>query len=283
MHPVAHRRWPNSQNRIASPGADDVGIARSAVRRGWPPLAFLGILIAAWEAWVRLANVDPAVLAPPTDVARALVATSATLTRHAGTTLAETAIGLIIGVLVGVGVATLVAASSGVRRTVEPLLVALQTIPPIVLAPILVLALGFGWAPRIVVVVLIVFFPVAIAAAGAFATVDVERVDLIRSLGGTRTDVLRRVTFPGALPAIFDGIRISAAYSVAGAAIAEQIGGARSGLGLYIVRSQRSFRADQVIAGVVVIAGLSLLIYALVTVAASRATPWLAKTPTETT
>ena len=258
-----------------------MGIARNAVRRSWPPLALLVVLIAAWEAWVRLANVDPAVLAPPTDVARALVATSATLGRHAGTTLAETAIGLIIGVLVGVGVATLVAASSGVRRTVEPLLVALQTIPPIVLAPILVLALGFGWAPRIVVVVLIVFFPVAIAAAGAFATVDAERVDLIRSLGGSRTDVLRHVTFPGALPAIFDGIRISAAYSVAGAAIAEQIGGARSGLGLYIVRSQRSFRPDQVVAGVVVIAGLSLLIYALVTVAASRATPWLVKTTME--
>ena len=93
--------------------------------------------------------------------------------------------------------------------------------------------------------------------------------------------VLRHVTLPGALPAIFDGIRISAAYSVAGAAIAEQIGGARSGLGLYIARSQRSFRPDQVIAGVVVIAALSLVIYALVTVAARRATPWLAHTAEE--
>ena len=240
-------------------------------------------MIGIWETWVRLADIDPAVLAPPSRVARALVDTAETLAHHAATTLAETAIGLVIGTLVGVGIAALVSASWHVRSAVEPLLVVLQTIPAIVLAPVLVLALGFGWTPRIVVVVLIVFFPVAIAATGAFLTVDADRVDLVRSLGGTRADVLRHVTLPGALPAIFDGIRISAAYSVAGAAIAEQIGGARSGLGLYIARSQRSFRPDQVIAGVVVIAALSLVIYALVTVAARRVTPWRAHTTKELT
>lgn len=253
-----------------------MGILRTVVSRAGPPVALLAVLIGIWEAWVRLAGIDAAVLAPPSRVARALVNTSGTLAHHAATTLAETAIGLVIGALVGVAVAALVSASSRVRRAVEPLLVVLQTIPAIVLAPVLVLALGFGWAPRIVVVVLIVFFPVAIAATGAFLAVDADRVDLVRSLGGTRVDVLRHVTLPGALPAIFDGIRISAAYSVAGAAIAEQIGGARSGLGLYIARSQRSFRPDQVIAGVVVIAALSLAIYALVTVTARRVTPWLA-------
>ncbi len=256
-------------------------IARHLVRRAGPPVALLAVLIGVWELWVRLAGIDSAVLAPPSRVARALVDTSDALARHAATTLAETAIGLMIGTLVGVGVAALISASPRSRRTVEPLLVVLQTIPPIVLAPILVLALGFGWAPRIVVVVLIVFFPVAIAAAGAFLAVDADRVDLVRSLGGSRMDVLRHVTLPGALPAIFDGVRISAAYSVAGAAIAEQIGGARSGLGLFIVRSQRSFRPDQVIAGVVVIAVLSLVIYALVTVAARHAMPWLARSSKE--
>jgi ABC-type nitrate/sulfonate/bicarbonate transport system permease component len=125
-----------------------------------------------------------------------------------------------------------------------------------------------------VVVALIVLFPVAIAAAGAFRSADPGRVELVRSFGGSRWDVIRHVTVPGAVPAIFDGLRISAAYSVAGAAIAEQIGGARSGLGLYIARSQRSFRADQVLAGVVMIAVLSLLVYAAVGLAARRAAPW---------
>lgn len=256
-------------------------VLHTVIRRGGPPITLLAVLLGVWEAWIRLADVDPSVLAPPSRVARALVDTSGTLTHHAATTLAETAIGLVIGALVGVAIAALVNVSSHIRRAVEPLLVVLQTVPAIVLAPVLVLALGFGWAPRIVVVVLIVFFPVAIAAAGAFAAVDPDRLDLVRSLGGSRWDVLRHVTLPGALPGIFDGVRISAAYSVAGAAIAEQIGGARSGLGLYIVRSQRSFRADQVLAGVVVIAVLSLGIYTLVTILARRATPWLSHTTKE--
>lgn len=266
-HTIGHRPpergWHQPRRSLAA-----------AAGRVAPPVAVIAVLIVIWEVWVRWADIDPAVIAPPSRVAQALAATSDALVGHAATTLAETAIGLVIGAVVGVLVAVAIDHSPRVRRALEPLLVVLQTIPPIVLAPVLVLALGFGWAPRIVVVVLIVFFPVAIAAAGAFRAADPERIDLIRSLDGSRRDVVRYITLPGALPAIFDGIRISAAYSVAGAAIAEQIGGARSGLGLYISRSQRSFRADQVIAGVVVIAALSLLIYALIGYAARRAHPW---------
>lgn len=253
-----------------------MNVIRAALARAWPPSAVLGGLIGAWEAWVRLADVDPSVIAPPSAVARALANNAGTLTHHAATTLGETAIGLVIGAVLGLVVAWAISSSQLTRRAVEPLLVVVQTIPAIVLAPVLVLAFGFGWTPRVIVVVLIVFFPVAIAAAGAFMSVDPDRVDLVRAFGGSRFDVVRHVTLPGALPAIFDGLRISAAYAVAGAAIAEQIGGARSGLGLSITRSQRNFRADQVIAGVVVIALLSLALYALITLVAHRVTPWRA-------
>ena len=248
--------------------------ARHIASRVMPPAIVVAVLVGVWEAWVRLADVDPAVLAPPSRVAAALVETRGVLLDHTATTLAETAIGLAVGAAVGVLIALLIASVPIARRAVEPLLVVLQTIPPIVLAPILVLSLGFGWAPRIVVVVLTVFFPVAVAATGALLGADRDRVDLVRSFGGTHLDVLRHITFPGAIPATFDGLRVSAAYAVAAAAIAEQIGGARSGLGLYIARSQRSFRADQVLAGVVVIAALSLFVYGLVSVCATRATPW---------
>lgn len=251
-----------------------MGIHRRILRGVGPPAVLLAALVAIWEAWVRLAGVDPSVLAPPSRVAQAIAGNTEPLLHHAATTLGETAVGLVLGAVFGVVVAVLIAAVPLARRAVEPLLVTLQTVPPIVLAPILVLALGFGWTPRIVVVVLIVFFPVAIATAGAFLTADPDRVDLIRSFGGSEIQVFRHVRLPGAIPALFDGLRISAAYSVAGAAIAEQIGGARSGLGLFIARSQRSFRPDQVIAGVVVIAALSLVVYALVSLIARFATPW---------
>lgn len=239
-----------------------------------PPLALLALLVAAWEAWVRIAGIDPSVIPAPTRVAAALRDQAGPLYENSLTTLAETLIGLGLGALLGLVVAIVIAGSRLARSAVEPLLVVLQTVPPIVLAPILVLALGFGWAPRIAVVTAIVFFPVAIAAAGAFVSADPSRIDLMRSFGASRRDVLRHVTLPGAVPAIFDGVRISAAYAVAGAAISEQIGGAEGGLGLFIVRSQRSFRADQVVAAVVVIAALSVVIYAVVGLLARKAAPW---------
>lgn len=250
-------------------------------KRVAPPSVLLILVLGAWETWVRIAGIDRAVFASPSAVARALGAQADALVPHAATTLAETAIGLLLGALIGLIIATILASWQLARSAVEPLLVALQTVPAVVLAPILVLAFGFGWAPRIVVVIGVVFFPVAIAATGAFRAVDPDRVDLIRALGGSRLDVLRHVTLPGSLPAIFDGLRISAAYALGSAAVAEQIGGAQSGLGLFIARSQRNFRSDQVLAGVVVIALLSLVIYGLVSLAARRATPWMATTTLE--
>jgi len=143
-----------------------------------------------------------------------------------------------------------------------------------VLAPLLVLALGFGWAPRIVVVVGVVLFPVAIAASGAFRSVDPARREMVRAFGATRWQELRTLTIPGSVPAIIDGLRISAAYAVGAAAVAEQIGGAQGGVGLFISRSQRSFRTDQIIAGVVVIAVLSLIVYAIVDLLGRLLAPW---------
>jgi ABC-type nitrate/sulfonate/bicarbonate transport system permease component len=254
------------------------GSVLAGIRAAGPAVVLLVILITIWEAWIRVGHIDPAVLAAPSDVVHAFLRSWRSLPGHIATTLSETGIGLVLGVVLGVLVAATLTASDLARRAVEPLLIVLQTIPPLVLAPILVLALGFGQAPRIVVVVLIVFFPVAIATAGAVRATDPDRIDLVRSMGATRGQVLRYVTLPGAVPAMFDGVRISAAYAVAGAAIAEQIGGATSGIGLYIERSRRAYLADQVIAGVVVIAVLSLVVYGLVAVAARRAAPWASHT-----
>ncbi len=249
-------------------------MSRRGVARVGAPAGLVAVLIGVWELWVRLGGVDPAVFPAPSAVARALASQATALVGHAGTTLAETGIGLVLGILMGLGVAALIAGWPLARAGLEPLLVGLQTIPAVVLAPILVLLLGFGWGPRIVVVIGVVFFPVAIAAAGAFTTTDRARLELVRAFGATPWQVFRTVVLPGSLPAIFDGIRISAAYALGSAAVAEQIGGAQSGIGLFISRAQRNFRPDYVLAGVVVIAALSLVIYALVGTVAHLLTPW---------
>ena len=137
----------------------------------------------------------------------------------------------------------------------QPLLVVSQTIPVQVLAPLLVLWFGFGLAPKVVVVALVVFFPVAVATAAGLQGVDVELIELVRSYGATALGVLLRMVIDARrrCPGLFAGLRISLTYAVAGAVIGESVG-ATAGLGLFIIRSQRAFRYDQVFVGVVVVA-----------------------------
>jgi ABC-type nitrate/sulfonate/bicarbonate transport system permease component len=192
---------------------------------------------------------------------------------HARTTVAETALGVVLGALLGVALAVAIASSAPVRRVLEPLLVASQTVPLIVLAPLLVYWFGFGMTPKVIVVVLIVFFPVAVSTTSGLVGAEREQVDLVRSFGAGRLQVLRLVLVPTALPSFFAGLRISAAYSVAGATLGELIGG-RSGLGIYIARSQRAFRYDQILAGVVIVAALSATLFGLLHLLARLTTPW---------
>src|SRR5436190_8956 len=172
---------------------------------------------------------EPDVLPAPSRVATALWDTRDVLQGHIVTTVTETALGVLLGAALGVTLAILVASSGLARRTVEPLLVASQTIPLIVLAPLLVLWFGFGMTPKVVVVVLIVFFPVAISTASGLASADSEQLDLVRSLGAGRLQELRLVRVPAALPSLFSGLRISSTYAVAGATLGVLIGG-RAGL-----------------------------------------------------
>ena len=242
-------------------------------RRWLPPALLLALLVGFWEGWVRWRDTRSYVLPAPSRVAAALWDTRELLWGHVLTTVTETVIGVLLGTALGVAVAVLIASSGLARRTVEPLLVASQTIPLIVLAPLLVLWFGFGMTPKVVVVVLIVFFPVAISTASGLASADAEQIDLVRSLGAHRPTELRLVRVPAALPSLFAGLRISSTYAVAGATLGELIGG-RSGLGIYIARSQRAFRYDQIMAGVAVVTILSVVLFGLIHVLARLATPW---------
>jgi ABC-type nitrate/sulfonate/bicarbonate transport system permease component len=245
----------------------------SALRRWSPPVLLLLGLLAVWEVWVRARDVAPYVLPPPSDLWPAFWEARPLLGGHLRTTLTETVVGVVLGAALGATLAVAIASVGVVRRALEPLLVASQTIPLIVLAPLLVLWFGFGMTPKVVVVVLIVFFPVAVSTAAGLMSADAEQVDLVRSLGAGRRQVLRLVTIPAALPSFFAGLRISSAYAVAGAVYAELIGGS-SGLGLFIERSRRSYRVDQVLVAVVLIALLSAALFGLVQLASRIFTPW---------
>ena len=238
-----------------------------------PPLLTFAALIVVWEGWTIVRHSPAYILPSPGRVAAAFGDSAGVLPGHIVTTVVESVVGLAVGAVAGAAIAALLAGVPLARRPLEPLLVVSQTIPMIVLAPLLVIWFGIGATPKIVVVALITFFPVAISTASGLGGADPDLVELVRSMGASPGQVLRVVRVPAAIPSFFAGLRIAAAYAVAGAVIGELVAGER-GLGVFIERSKASFRPDRILVAVVVVAVLSALLFAAVCALARLASPW---------
>ncbi len=160
-----------------------------------------------------------------------------------------------------------------VRRSVYPLLVGSQAVPVLVIAPVLVLWLGFGLAPKVVVIVLLTFFPMAVGLLDGFAGVPAEATELMRSYGASRRQALRLLRWPAALPSFFTGLRIATTYAMLGAVYAEYVG-SYEGLGIWILTSQKAFRIDLVFGAVAIVLVLSVALFAAVGLLERLVIPW---------
>ena len=229
------------------------------------PLPWLVViaLLALWEICVRAFNVPLYVLPGPIDVLSALADNFSTLLSHALVTSSEAVLGMLIALALGLLLGVLMDAFPVVRRCLYPILVVTQTVPMIVLAPILIIYLGFGMAPKILTVVLMCFFPVAVNFTDGMSQVEEGYVNLVRSYGASRAQIYALVKLPAALPPLFSGLRVAATYSISGAVVGEWIG-SQSGLGYYLLRVKESYMLDRVFACVLVIIALSLLMNGIV-------------------
>lgn len=238
-----------------------------------PPLLVLLALLLLWDLSVRLLALPNWLLPPPMEVGRTFLGSLGILRTHVGYTLLETVLGFAVALVVGFGLALAIDASALLRRMIYPLLVASQTIPIVAIAPLLVIGLGFGLLPKVVVVALVTFFPIVVNTVDGLGAADRDMLRLLQALNASRWQTLRLLRIPAALPAIFSGLKIAVTYSVIGAVLAEWIG-ASAGLGVYIARSLRAFRTDQVFVGAAVTSLLTIVLF-LVTVALERwLTPW---------
>lgn len=238
-----------------------------------PSLALVLGLLVVWEVAVRLAEVPAWLLPAPSRIWAALVRTWPLLVQHTGQTLWEAVLGLGVALVTGVTLAGLMDFWRPLRRALYPLLVTSQTIPPFAIAPLLVIWLGFGVAPKVVVVTLVCFFPIAVNTVDGLTGADPDLVALLRAMGASRRQVWIKVRLPSALPSFFGGLRIAATYSVLGAIFGEWVG-ARAGLGIYLQRSFSASLTDQVFATIVVIAALSMGLFGLVMLVERLALPW---------
>ena len=238
----------------------------SYAKRAAPVLVLAAVLL-FWEAAVRLFQIPLYVLPSPGEVLKALASERVTLWNHSLVTVAEALLGMGISLVLAIILGILMDAFPSLRQVIYPILVVTQTVPMIVLAPILIIYLGFGLTPKILTVVLMCFFPIAVSFTDGMAQLDPEYLHLARSFGAGTWTSYRLVKIPAAVPALISGLKVAATYSISGAVVGEWIG-AQKGLGYYLLRVKNGYMLDKVFACVLVIIFLSLCM---------NATLWLVK------
>jgi putative hydroxymethylpyrimidine transport system permease protein len=241
--------------------------------RIWPPLALLAAAVGAWELVVRAAHVPDYLFPAPTAVASSLADNAGLLGRATLVTVREIVLGYVLAVAVAVAVAVVLHFSGALRRALLPILVLSQTVPTVLLAPILAILLGYGIEPKLIVVAVVCFFPIVVNTVDGLRSADPDLVRMMRTLHGRRRAVLWRVEVPGALPAIFSGARVAATYAAVGAVFGEWAGSS-AGLGFVILQAQPALETARIFAAVLILSALALALYALVTLAERILVPW---------
>lgn len=241
---------------------------------GYGPAFVLGVtLLALWELYVRMGQVSSQVLPSPSAIVQALFENWGIISVHTLQTLLESVLGMAAATVFGLLLAITLEISQWSRRAIYPILVISQTIPIIALAPLLLIWFGIDLGPKVFVVALYCFFPIAVASADGLANAEPELINLLKSMHASRWQILWLVRLPGAMPAFFSGLRIAATYGVIAAIFGEYVG-AYQGLGVYMQLSVNSHAIVLLFAAILVTAVLSLLLFGLVSLIERIALPW---------
>ena len=237
------------------------------------PVIVIAVLLVIWQLACTFGLVPGYMLPSPVKVVKAFVSDFPLLMSHARVTILEAVLGLVIGVLLGFGCAALMDSFPVVKKGLYPILVLTQTIPPVAIAPLLILWFSYGIAPKVILVVLVAFFPMAVGLLEGFQSVDEDMIRLMKSMDASRWQIFWNVKFPAALGEFFSGLKIAVAYSIVGAVIAEWLGGF-SGLGVYMTRVKKSLSYDKMFAVIFFVSAISLILMALVKYIQYKAMPW---------
>lgn len=249
------------------------GAGVGTLRRIGVPALFAVLVLGAWQVYAAASGIGSATLPSPTDVASALASNFSLLMSNAGTTLAEVLLGYAAAIAIALPIAALIRSSRLVERAVYPWLVVSQTIPIPAIAPVIVLWTGFDIRPKLIVIVLVCFFPIVVNTVDGLRAGEDDVAELLRSLGASRWQRFRLAQLPPALPLIFSGLKIAAALSVIGAVFAEWVGSS-SGLGYLILQANAQLETSIVFAAVVLLALIGVALFALVATAERLALPW---------
>jgi NitT/TauT family transport system permease protein/putative hydroxymethylpyrimidine transport system permease protein len=255
------------------------GALRRAIRAGLPPLLLVAALLGLWEVYVDAGSDSSFVLPAPHSIAAAMWDNAGLLAANLGPTAEEVGLGILLALLIGFALAVIIHLSPLLRRAVYPLAVGSQAVPIAVIAPLLVFWWGFGMFPKLVVIVVICFFPVLVTTVDGLAAVDPDQLKLLRTLDASRWQAFRFAELPAALPAALSGARIALAVGVIGAYIAESqtaTSGIHAGLGHEINADLTALQTPRAYAAAVVLFGFAIVCFNVLALAERRIAPWTA-------
>ncbi len=239
-----------------------------------PAVISIGLILLLWH-FLCVTEVVPAYMLPsPTEVLNAFIEDFDLIMKHAKVTLIEAFYGLVIGIGFAFIIATIMDRWSFMHKALYPVMIITQTIPTIAIAPLLVLWMGFEMEPKITLVAITTFFPIAVGLLDGYKSVDRDYIDLMKALGAGRYKIFINIKLPAALPHFFSGLKVSTSYAVVGAVISEWLGGFE-GLGVYMTRVKKAYAFDRMFAVIIFIVIISLLLMLLVNIIRTISMPWI--------
>jgi len=232
------------------------------------------ILILGFWQFLSYKKLVPEYMLPsPISVGKAFIKDFWVLLEHSKISLSEAFLGLGLGLTLSFILAVLMDSFKILRKTIYPLLVITQTVPVVAIAPLLVLWFGYGILPKVVLVLLVCFFPIVIGLLDGLKNADKDAIDLLRAMGAKKWQIFIHIKLPYSLNGLFAGLKISVSYSIVGAVIAEWLGG-NSGLGGYMTIVRKSFAFDKMFAVIFLVIVISLLLMLLVVLLEKWIMPW---------
>ena len=261
-----------AQGEGLSGGSPRYVLLRQAGR--WLPAALIvGGIIGLWEAVVAFNDIPAWKLPAPSAIAEELWTERALLAGHTWVTIKEVLIGFAAALACGVALAWTISLSQTMERVIYPGVVASQTIPIIVIAPLLLIWVGYGMQHKVIVVALISFFPIVVNTVDGLRSADPDMINLLKTLGANRWQVFRKVNVPASMPYLFSGIKIAVTVSVIGAVIGEWVGSSE-GLGYLAIRSKSQFLSERVYATVVLLSFMGITLFLIAGVLERVLLPW---------
>jgi NitT/TauT family transport system permease protein len=249
------------------------GVSPTAIAQRAITPAIYVVLLAAWEASVRIFNLPAWVLPAPSAIILVSKDWAPELLFNSYVTLRETVVGFLIALVLSIPLAVVIAFTTTIRRIIYPILLGLQSVPKVALAPLVILWLGIGNWPKIVIVVLVCFFPILVNVVAGFESVPKNMLDLMRSLRASESVTFRRLRIPIATPHLFTGCKIAITFAVIGAVIGEFVA-AQEGLGYLILISTAQSQTPLAFAAIILLTLISIVLFYAIELLEKRLVTW---------